>query len=257
MENVHLEKKNSATHSTQPLSPFSTPPTNPPHSPPPSSSLSSHTTQKSVPKVSPLPSPLPQTSTPPFPTSSSVSLTSLATVKPPTTSSLLSIEKELDDINDNHVGINLNSLTSVVAAPASYAKSSSLFRNLSLISAQTMQVWAKYDAKKMEFNVTLAPLNTPKPVLPLLSYTINLSSVLLRKMYVGFSSSTGVATSSHYILRWSFCLNDREAELLAFNLLAARNETAWRSETAGCIEIETLSWRSSSVGMRSDSLDVR
>ncbi|KAH0449580.1 hypothetical protein IEQ34_020272 [Dendrobium chrysotoxum] len=151
------------------------------------------------------------------------------------------IEKEFDDINDNHVGINLNSLVSVAAAPASYAKSSSLFRNLSLISGHTMRVWAEYDAKKMEFNVTLAPLNTLKPVLPLLSYTINLSSILLSKMYVGFSSSTGVATGSHYILRWSFCLNGREAELLTFNLLAARNETAWRSETDGCIEIETLS----------------
>ncbi|KAH0455445.1 hypothetical protein IEQ34_015477 [Dendrobium chrysotoxum] len=156
-------------------------------------------------------------------------------------------KKEFDDINDNQIGINLNSLTFVVAAPASYAKSSSLFRNLSLISGQTMRIWAEYDAKKMEFNVTLAPLTTPKPVLPLLSYTINLSSVLLSKMYVGFSSSTGVATGSHYILRWSLCLNGREAKLLAFNLMAAgneiawRNETAWRSEMAGCIEIETLS----------------
>ncbi|KAH0461358.1 hypothetical protein IEQ34_008933 [Dendrobium chrysotoxum] len=126
--------------------------------------------------------------------------------------------KEFDDINDNHVGINLNGLTSAVAAPASYAKSSSLFRNLSLISGQTMRVWAEYDANKMEFNVTLAPFNTPKPVLPLLSYTVNLSSVLLSKMYVGFSSSTGAAAGSHYILGWSFCLNGREAELLAFNL---------------------------------------
>ncbi|KAH0466103.1 hypothetical protein IEQ34_006206 [Dendrobium chrysotoxum] len=145
------------------------------------------------------------------------------------------IEKEFDDINDNHVGINLNSLTSIVAAPASYAKSSSLFRNLSLISGQMIRVWAEYDAKKMEFNVTLAPLNILKPVLPLLSYTINLSSVLLSKMYVGFSSSTSVATGSHYILRWSFCLNGREAELLAFKLLAARNETTWRNETDSCI----------------------
>ncbi|KAI0509805.1 hypothetical protein KFK09_010401 [Dendrobium nobile] len=126
--------------------------------------------------------------------------------------------REFDDINDNHVGINLNSLTSVVAAPASYAQSSSLFRNLSLISGQTMRVWAEYDAKKMEFNVTLAPFSSPKPVLPLLSYTINLSSVLLSEMYVGFSSSTGAAAGSHYILGWSFCLNGREAELLAFNL---------------------------------------
>ncbi|KAH0468582.1 hypothetical protein IEQ34_003615 [Dendrobium chrysotoxum] len=90
-----------------------------------------------------------------------------------------------------------------------------------------MRVWAEYYAKKMDFNVTIAPLNTLKPVLPLLSYTINLSSVLLSKMYVGFSSSTGAAAGSNYILGWSFCLNGREAELLAFNLLATGNETTW------------------------------
>ncbi|PKU75249.1 L-type lectin-domain containing receptor kinase IV.2-like [Dendrobium catenatum] len=134
--------------------------------------------------------------------------------------------KEFDDINDNYVSINLNGLTSVVAAPASYAKSSSLFQNLSLMSGQTMQVWAEYDAKKMELNVTLAPLNTLKPVLPLLSYTINFSSILLSKMYVGFSSSTVAAAGLNYILGWSLYLNGKEAELLAFNLLAAGNETA-------------------------------
>ncbi|KAI0495963.1 hypothetical protein KFK09_022270 [Dendrobium nobile] len=115
--------------------------------------------------------------------------------------------KEFDGINDNYISINLNGLTFVVAAQASYAKSSSLFQNLSLISGQTMQVWAEYNAKKMEFNVTLAPLNTLKPVLPLLSDTINFSSVLLSKMYVGFSSSTGAAAGSNYILGWSLLEN--------------------------------------------------
>ncbi|XP_020577723.1 L-type lectin-domain containing receptor kinase IV.1-like [Phalaenopsis equestris] len=141
--------------------------------------------------------------------------------------------KEFDDVNDNHVGIDLNGLTSVVAAPAAYANGSSSFQNLSLFSGQPMRVWAEYDAKKMEFNVTLAPLNTPKPALPLLSSIINLSSVFLSEMYVGFSSSTGTTAGSHYILGWSFCLNCRERELVPSDLpsLLPLSQTKKRNRT--------------------------
>ncbi|KAL0917704.1 hypothetical protein M5K25_012785 [Dendrobium thyrsiflorum] len=124
--------------------------------------------------------------------------------------------KEYGDINDNHVGIDVNGLTSVASAPASFAPNStfdSRFENLSLISGEPMRIWAEYDAKNIQFNVTLAPLHVKKPSLPLLSSKVNLSSVLLRDMYVGFSSSTGAAAGSHYILGWSFALNGKAEEL--------------------------------------------
>ncbi|KAK8961354.1 L-type lectin-domain containing receptor kinase IV.1 [Platanthera guangdongensis] len=126
--------------------------------------------------------------------------------------------KEFYDINDNHVGIDVNGLRSTASAPASFF-SDSQFKNLSLISGKPMQVWVEYDGKSMVFNVTLAPLSVPKPEQPLLSSKINLSSIFLDAMYVGFASSTGTAAGSHYILGWSFSLNGKEEEEISLPLL--------------------------------------
>ncbi|KAJ4773377.1 Concanavalin A-like lectin protein kinase family protein [Rhynchospora pubera] len=57
-------------------------------------------------------------------------------------------------------------------------------------------------------HVSMSPCLPPKPNKPLLSYEFNLSTVLINNsMYVGFSSSTSVVHTSHYILGWSFKLN--------------------------------------------------
>ncbi|PKA61925.1 L-type lectin-domain containing receptor kinase IV.2 [Apostasia shenzhenica] len=124
---------------------------------------------------------------------------------------------EFEDINDNHVGIDLNGLTSLASAPAAFAVDDSTelhnFQNLSLISGEPLRVWAEYDGKKMQLNVTLAPLHIPKPHLPLLSSKVNLSSIVLDEMYVGFSASTGAAAGSHYVLGWSFSSNGSAEEL--------------------------------------------
>jgi len=54
---------------------------------------------------------------------------------------------EFADINNNHVGVDINSLNSSAAAPAGYYDDADgAFRNLSLISREPMQVWVDYDA---------------------------------------------------------------------------------------------------------------
>lgn len=121
---------------------------------------------------------------------------------------------DYNDINDNHVGVDVNSLESNVSAPASYATDSNGgFQNLSLISGKPMKLWIEYDGEAMRLSVTLSPINIAKPKLPLISSAVDLSSVLLNKMYVGFSSSTGAATGSHYVLGWSFSLSGKAQEL--------------------------------------------
>ncbi|XP_058201990.1 L-type lectin-domain containing receptor kinase SIT2-like isoform X2 [Rhododendron vialii] len=67
-----------------------------------------------------------------------------------------------------------------------------------------MHVWIEYDGFENVLNVTLAPLTSPKPDQSLLSTRINLSSILLDSMYVGFSAATGAVSGNHYILGWSF-----------------------------------------------------
>ncbi|XP_078153969.1 L-type lectin-domain containing receptor kinase SIT2-like [Carex rostrata] len=112
------------------------------------------------------------------------------------------------DINNNHVGIDINSLKSSQSASAAYyADDSGAFQNLSLTSRKAIQAWVEYESQETQITVTLSPIRKSKPKKPLLSYKFNLSTVLNDFMYVGFSSSTGPMASSHYILGWSFKLN--------------------------------------------------
>ncbi|KAL7247405.1 hypothetical protein ACSBR2_002341 [Camellia fascicularis] len=114
-------------------------------------------------------------------------------------------DRGFNDIDDNHVGIDVNNLTSNDSAPASYYSSSEgKNKNLTLISGNPIEVWIDYDGVENVLNVTLAPIPSPKPNLPLLSTHIDLSPILLNSMYVGFSSSTGATATNHYILGWSF-----------------------------------------------------
>ncbi|TVU48954.1 hypothetical protein EJB05_00240, partial [Eragrostis curvula] len=120
------------------------------------------------------------------------------------------INSEFNDMSGNHVGIDVNGLNSVYAADAGYYDDATgAFRNLSLVSRRAMQVWVDFDGQSMQVNVTMAPLDVAaRPRRPLLSATVNLSSVIDGDTaYVGFSSATGVLFCRHYGLGWSFRMN--------------------------------------------------
>jgi hypothetical protein len=70
-----------------------------------------------------------------------------------------------------------------------------------------MQVWVDFDGRNMQVNVTMAPLQLARPKKPLLSTTVNLSSVIDDTAYVGFSSASGILFCRHYVLGWSFKMN--------------------------------------------------
>ncbi|KAK3406961.1 hypothetical protein EUGRSUZ_K03093 [Eucalyptus grandis] len=121
---------------------------------------------------------------------------------------------EVQDIDDNHLGIDVNGLVSLNSSPAGYTENNIPgFRNLSLISGKAMQVWVDYDGVQKQIRVTLAPVNVDKPNTPLLSLSFNLSPIFKETMYVGFSSSTGALSTSHYILGWSFQVNGQAHRL--------------------------------------------
>ncbi|KAJ4891244.1 putative inactive L-type lectin-domain containing receptor kinase III.1 [Raphanus sativus] len=122
---------------------------------------------------------------------------------------------ELNDIDDNHVGIDLNGVVSIESAPAAYFDDRDA-KNISLrlASGDPIRVWIEYNATEMLLNVTLAPLQRPKPNLPLLSRKMNLSETLSEQQhYVGFSAATGTVTSTHLVLGWSFSIEGRAAEI--------------------------------------------
>lgn len=112
---------------------------------------------------------------------------------------------EFGDINDNHVGVDINDMRSNASATAAYYDKDGK-HDLNLKGGHTVQAWIDYDGVAKLLNVTVSPFSW-KPTTPIISFPVDLSSVLLEEMFVGFSSSTGLLASSHYLFGWSFSMN--------------------------------------------------
>lgn len=111
---------------------------------------------------------------------------------------------EFNEQNDNHVGIDLNSMISLYSKPAEFwgGRDGEELEKLKLASGQNYQVWIEFE--NSHINVTMAPAGKRKPQRPLISKPINLSVVLWDEMYVGFSGATGRMVDICRILGWSF-----------------------------------------------------
>ncbi|KAF9589789.1 hypothetical protein IFM89_028724 [Coptis chinensis] len=112
------------------------------------------------------------------------------------------------DIDENHVGVDVNSLTSVVARSAGYWDDVKVdkFKSLKLNNGVNYQVWIDYQDSLL--NVTMAVAGMTRPKKPLISDSLNLCDVFLDEMYVGFSAATGQLVETHRILAWGFSNTD-------------------------------------------------
>ncbi|XP_031398660.1 L-type lectin-domain containing receptor kinase IV.1-like [Punica granatum] len=110
---------------------------------------------------------------------------------------------DFKDINDNHVGIDINGLVSAESASAGYYPDGGAgkFENLTLLSGRPMQVWVDYDGIEKRIEVTLAPFKAVRPSTPLLSLSLDLSTIVKETMFVGFSSSTVLILGLLYYVR--------------------------------------------------------
>ncbi|KAK1365430.1 Clade XI lectin receptor kinase [Heracleum sosnowskyi] len=113
---------------------------------------------------------------------------------------------EFGDINDNHVGININSLESNKSAKAAYFTDDFVGQDINLKSGKRIMAWIDYESSTNLLNVTISP-SSSKPKIPIISYHLDLSPIFEQNMYVGFSASTGLLASSHYVMGWSFKVN--------------------------------------------------
>jgi hypothetical protein len=98
------------------------------------------------------------------------------------------------DIDSNHVGIDLNgdinSVKSVTVAEAD------------MNNGAIWNAWVDYNSATSQLEVRLTQLGT-RPVAALLSYNVNLASVLgSTSAFVGFTSGTGAAFANHDVLTW-------------------------------------------------------
>ncbi|KAK8475763.1 hypothetical protein V6N12_058140 [Hibiscus sabdariffa] len=113
---------------------------------------------------------------------------------------------EFGDINDNHVGVDLNSMKSIESASAAYFLENSTKQELIFKSGSKIQAWVDYDSAKNRLDVKLSPFSE-KPRTSILSIDVNLSSILQDSMFVGFSASTAVVVTmsvafvSFYLVR--------------------------------------------------------
>ncbi|XP_057839506.2 L-type lectin-domain containing receptor kinase SIT2-like [Cryptomeria japonica] len=115
---------------------------------------------------------------------------------------------EFLDIDDNHVGVDLNDLTSVKSETAGYWNDNSQWRELDLSNGQNIQAWIDYDHPLNELKVTIAEACSNRPEKPLLYLkNISLSDILEEEIYVGFSAATGGLAGEHYVVAWSFTTN--------------------------------------------------
>ncbi|CAN1282719.1 L-type lectin-domain containing receptor kinase IV.2 [Linum perenne] len=127
---------------------------------------------------------------------------------------------EFEDIDDNHVGVDLNTLISTASATVSYVSDQDgRNRTLRLLSGDRMQVWILYDDLNKRMNVTVAPFGVSKPKRPLLSIRLDLSSYLVESMY--------------YILGWSFSKGDKEAPPLDLRSLPVSPRPRKQSKKLG------------------------
>ncbi|XWS11363.1 hypothetical protein CRYUN_Cryun38cG0077600 [Craigia yunnanensis] len=106
------------------------------------------------------------------------------------------LDTQFNDLNENHVGLDINELNSIKTADA-------LLQEIDLKSGDLITVWIDYKNDLRVLNVFLS-YSTLKPPKPLLSVDIDLSVYLKEDMFVGFSGSTEGSTEVHLIESWSF-----------------------------------------------------
>ncbi|CAH8360917.1 unnamed protein product [Eruca vesicaria subsp. sativa] len=101
------------------------------------------------------------------------------------------------DINDNHVGIDVNSVVSVASVDA-------VSKGIDLKSGREMNVWIEYSDVLKLMRVWVG-YSRVKPKKPVLSARVDLAGKFREYMHVGFTASNSVLGSAfHIVERWKF-----------------------------------------------------
>ncbi|XP_010534361.1 PREDICTED: probable L-type lectin-domain containing receptor kinase S.5 [Tarenaya hassleriana] len=104
-----------------------------------------------------------------------------------------------DDLESSHVGLNVNSINSVVQAPLSGF-------GIRIPSVDSFSATVRYDGQNLSVYVSpdkdANPSEDPRNLV--FSHAIDLSAHLPEKVYIGFSASTGNQTELNCVQAWRF-----------------------------------------------------
>lgn len=106
-----------------------------------------------------------------------------------------------DDPDDNHVGIDVNSIASIAKASVSPL-------NITLKSQSDIAAFVQYDGVSKLMSVYINNGNVSNAPKPLLSVNLDLSMILEDEIYFGFSASTGVQTELNCIRSWNLTVQN-------------------------------------------------
>ncbi|BFG39509.1 hypothetical protein CerSpe_257830 [Prunus speciosa] len=125
---------------------------------------------------------------------------------------LLAVEldtfKQSFDPDDNHLGLNINSIRSNKTVSLS-----TLDIQIAPNTTKYYMIWVQYDGVSRQLDVFMAeqlgdPRTSPffimpRPTRSILTANVNLKDIVEQKSYFGFSASTGSATQLNCLLRWN------------------------------------------------------
>ncbi|XP_062191061.1 probable L-type lectin-domain containing receptor kinase S.5 [Phragmites australis] len=110
----------------------------------------------------------------------------------------LDTEKQAYDPDDNHVGLNVNSVVSVANTSLK-----PLGIEISPIGTVKYNVWIDYDGAARRIAVYMAVAGKAKPVRAVLNAPLDLGKTVAEWSYFGFSASTGRKYQLNCVLAWN------------------------------------------------------
>ncbi|XP_051203204.1 probable L-type lectin-domain containing receptor kinase S.5 [Lolium perenne] len=115
----------------------------------------------------------------------------------------LDTEKQPYDQDDNHVGLNVNSVVSVANASLT-----PLGIEISPIGTAKYNLWIDYDGAARRIAVYMADVSKPKPASPVLASDLDLGATVAEKSYFGFAASTGRKYQLNCVLAWNMTVEN-------------------------------------------------
>jgi Legume lectin domain/Protein tyrosine and serine/threonine kinase len=115
--------------------------------------------------------------------------------------------KQSYDIDDNHIGLDINGVDSA------FASSLTPFGiEISPVNGTNYTLWIDYNGTARHIWVYMAKQGSLKPTKSVLNASLDLSEVLSPVNYIGFSASTGIRYELHCVLAWELMVEKLREE---------------------------------------------